>query len=706
MERKSVDEIMLQFEGFFDESESCSEELEVLLKVQDKMIDMAFDKNSRPIKKIYIEDVVSYYNGLNAKCNNVAKNELEKFDESARYFSSKIGSLISGQNGEKKMFFKLGLLDTKNILVTNIVLGDEDLHTEIDAIVITPKCVFIIEAKNMYGDVLIKEGGDLIKGKTLFCNLAEKMSIREIIVSKILKDLSFSDINIQCMTVFTNENCLFNNMSSQIIACNLNELIELIDYYDGEEIYDVEQMKDFANEIVEREYCSKTTIDFNIKQLIYEFATVKSILDEAMSEKNTGKERIDTTIRGIDSLNENLDIQKVEECERSVENKKEQEEQLKQYLRKQEELELEIKKKKELDSQREKREKQLKRCLVSLLDIVDESKYRLNRTLDGTYLGTNFFDDINTKWKEVDDYISIFTLKDCISTGIKIGYGKVYIADFTHLNNDIRDGIKRMDYSMQRSKKVNGNYTSNICDKNGEIVANVSLKKAVDYNVVLSELKSMELQLQMNEIIDTLYSVENSVNYLIDMTRDRNIRAIYSNAIDFLKKASTCKLEDCISYIQRADDMLLEGINTIKKDIVSVTFSIQNVSGIKENDKYLHFIIEDLQLLSSCVGLRYYILSINGDVELANKVFDDFRRYILSLYFEKQFSSEHTCFQVIHYYFPYKDENMNFWVDGITDMLNKVNDIYRKLLEQTVDVKDVYYYDIKEVNKYEQLQLL
>ena len=70
------------------------------------------------------------------------------------------------------MFRKLEYLNSPNIVLRNIELSDGALRSELDAIVITPKCLTIVEVKNTGKDIFIDENGNYFPIRTCFlCQL-------------------------------------------------------------------------------------------------------------------------------------------------------------------------------------------------------------------------------------------------------------------------------------------------------------------------------------------------------------------------------------------------------------------------------------------------------------------------------------------------------------------------------------------------------
>lgn len=69
-----------------------------------------------------------------------------------------------------------------------------------DAVVITPKCVTIIEVKNTSRNIFIDEEGNYFRtGEFLKwdCNIAEKMSLKEKLLRKVLSEAEMGHLQIK-----------------------------------------------------------------------------------------------------------------------------------------------------------------------------------------------------------------------------------------------------------------------------------------------------------------------------------------------------------------------------------------------------------------------------------------------------------------------------------------------------------------------------
>ena len=87
---------------------------------------------------------------LNAEGQNIIRNKIEKF-------------LEYGIAGEKNIEFELKNSHIPMYILHDIYLEDGDLNAQIDYLVFTKKICFVIECKNLYGDIEINSSGDFIR---------------------------------------------------------------------------------------------------------------------------------------------------------------------------------------------------------------------------------------------------------------------------------------------------------------------------------------------------------------------------------------------------------------------------------------------------------------------------------------------------------------------------------------------------------------
>jgi len=92
------------------------------------------------------------------------KNLQEKVsDESKKLIAQDIRLLQYGDLGEKNVQFELMNSFMPMLVLKDLQLEYENLTAQIDFIVITRKLVFVIECKNLFGDIDVNEAGDFIR---------------------------------------------------------------------------------------------------------------------------------------------------------------------------------------------------------------------------------------------------------------------------------------------------------------------------------------------------------------------------------------------------------------------------------------------------------------------------------------------------------------------------------------------------------------
>lgn len=115
-----------------------------------------FDKLKEPV--IYKEDStaigqIEILKNLMPRLNQEGKELLEK----------DIRILEYGIQGENSILFELKNSHMPMYVLHDVFLEKDGLQAQIDFIVITRKCTFIIECKNLYGDIEINSNGDFIR---------------------------------------------------------------------------------------------------------------------------------------------------------------------------------------------------------------------------------------------------------------------------------------------------------------------------------------------------------------------------------------------------------------------------------------------------------------------------------------------------------------------------------------------------------------
>lgn len=77
--------------------------------------------------------------------------------------SAKINCLKAGDNGENEILFQLKYSDIDMLILRDLYIKTGDLSAQIDYLIITHKVNFIIECKNLTGNITINNKGDFIR---------------------------------------------------------------------------------------------------------------------------------------------------------------------------------------------------------------------------------------------------------------------------------------------------------------------------------------------------------------------------------------------------------------------------------------------------------------------------------------------------------------------------------------------------------------
>lgn len=115
-----------------------------------------FTKSIGPVflkKSNQASDYINKLKEIQEKCSGDLKEEIEKQITIAEY----------GVKGEESIAFELKNSGIDMYILQDICLEYEDLSAQIDYIIITRKRIYIIECKNLIGDIEVNSNGDFIR---------------------------------------------------------------------------------------------------------------------------------------------------------------------------------------------------------------------------------------------------------------------------------------------------------------------------------------------------------------------------------------------------------------------------------------------------------------------------------------------------------------------------------------------------------------
>lgn len=287
MKTNRVNELMANMKSFSKDKYQKNELLTEMFALQQEIVGLTFNGEHASTADLRIWDVEKHLEQLNQDCGNVADEELQRFKEGSKTLCNLIKAEISGNRGEAKAFRALQYIHSKNIILKNVELSDGDRRTELDAVVITPGGVTIVEVKNTSKNIFIDENGDYFRtGEYLRwdCNIAEKMTIKEELLKKVLVDVGIEDVQIREVVVFTNNRIEVHNKYSRIRTCFVSQLAYIVDEFKGCTNMSDGEMEQIEGLIKEVECKEAYPFDFDVSKYKMDFATLMAVLEEASAK--------------------------------------------------------------------------------------------------------------------------------------------------------------------------------------------------------------------------------------------------------------------------------------------------------------------------------------------------------------------------------------------------------------------------------------
>ena len=124
------------------------------------IIDAIFNKYFGPVflkESSDAEDFIEKMKSLSAKADGKLKDKIEK----------EISAAEAGLRGERQIAYELKNSGMDMFIAHDLYLEKNDLSAQIDFLVVTRKHVFVIECKNLYGNIEVDDKGNFIRHKGL-----------------------------------------------------------------------------------------------------------------------------------------------------------------------------------------------------------------------------------------------------------------------------------------------------------------------------------------------------------------------------------------------------------------------------------------------------------------------------------------------------------------------------------------------------------
>ena len=293
MRTQRFEELMAAMKSFGKENYHKSELLGEMFALQQEIVDLTFSGEHAATAELKIWDVERHLEQLNEDCGNVADEELARFMEGSKVLCNLIKAEISGNRGEYKAFKTLEYLKSQNRVLRNVELSDGNVRTELDAVVITPKCVTIVEVKNTSKNIFInKEGNYYRTGEFLKwdSNIAEKMSVKEGLLRKALEVAGYGYVQIRSIVAFTNNRIEVQNKYRQIRTSFVSQLVYIIEGYRLDDSISTEDM-DNLQQIIQEAECKETyPFEFDVNQYKADYANLMATLEFAKVQDEVEEE--------------------------------------------------------------------------------------------------------------------------------------------------------------------------------------------------------------------------------------------------------------------------------------------------------------------------------------------------------------------------------------------------------------------------------
>ena len=287
MEMKRVNELMANMKSFEKEAYHKNELLDEMFSLQREVVALTFNEDHASTADLKIWDVEKHLEQLNQDLGNVADEELRRFEKGCKILCNLIKAEVSGNRGEYKAFRSLEFVKSEHIALKNVELSDGELRTELDAIVITPFGMTIVEVKNTAKNIFIDEDGNYYRtGEFLKwdCNIAQKMDLKEELLRKVLKSKGIEDVAINRVVVFTDSRIEVHNKYANLCTCFSSQLAHIIDGFKNQINMSKEDMEAIEVAIKLAEHKEAYPFGFDVMQFKKDFATVMALLEEASAK--------------------------------------------------------------------------------------------------------------------------------------------------------------------------------------------------------------------------------------------------------------------------------------------------------------------------------------------------------------------------------------------------------------------------------------
>lgn len=288
MNTNRVNEITASFTSFNKDVYHKTEILPELFALQAELVEKTFAESSN-VAELKIWDVERRLDEMNSECGGIVTEQLEVFKKDCKYICNLIKAEISGNRGEMKAFDSLSRIHGEHILLKNIELSNNEMRSELDAVVITRNGGFIVEVKNTSRNIFIDEDGNYYRtGEFLRwdSHIREKMQVKESLLREVLNAKGLADIPIYEIVVFTNNRIEVQNKCRTLKTCFLSQLPYIIDK-SRDTVISFSEMNLAAQAVAEANIEKSYPFEFDVDAFKMNFANILVSLGEAKEAKQS-----------------------------------------------------------------------------------------------------------------------------------------------------------------------------------------------------------------------------------------------------------------------------------------------------------------------------------------------------------------------------------------------------------------------------------
>lgn len=307
--------------------------------------------------------------------------------------------------------------------------------------------------------------------------------------------------------------------------------------------------------------------------------------------------------------------------------------------------------------------------------------------------------DTGSSWKiyqNIEGFVG--EIANAIKGGFDISKTGMLIADYSHFSKDVIDGLKNGIYHIGQSKEISGNLRPAILDNKEHLVKFFTLKKAINPSSILSDISTLSMQSSLQRISAQIEDISKDVKGIINFSRREVLSNKFIYARDKIMLAATTSNIEQEQYLKEADTYLMEGLTDLYSDINAQVKELSKIKGpfssVKSIDVLLSYINEDMQMIPRYVGLRAYLFNYCEKTDNANRILEEYRYQLEILSKRKIGNGRYTALELIHKNYPYKVENIDFWLGNPFQMLSAIHS-YKTILNQKN--KDIYYIDAEDM---------